>query len=811
MNLQRLLIVSEPGKDGVFDYTCSLVATLHREHPEVTVDLAYSSRRAGHGLSGLVARVEARGGKGLDLEVANAPEPWDAVAMARLVWLVWRRRPQVIHAQSSKAGGLCRTLKRIVPGFPPVIYTPHAYYGLDGRRDVWARLFNFIEHVLGQRDIAIADSPDERQFALETLRIPPRRIVSIYLGIDAERFRPPTAEERRAARAEFGFPEGAAVLVTVGRDSAQKNYPPLYRALSPLLAEPGTPLFFFHAGAGGAALAERWLSPEARRRFGSIDFVAAFERLLWAADGFILASRYEGLSLAVLSALCCGPKMFLSRVPGNRCLGRLGFGEIAWLDPEEGASSLERFGAAFERRIVAAVREWLRDPGTASPAQAARARADFDTRVQMRKVFRLYGHVAETRGLRKKREPLRRLLIVSEPGKDGVFDYVFELVAFLHRERPGITIDLAYSSRRKGKGLPGLVERIRERGGVAIDLRVGNAPTPWDLVAGWRIAALAQQRGTQLVHAQSSKAGGLCRVLRALVPGFPPVIYTPNGYYGVDGRRTFPAWFFGQIERVLGRVGISVAVSPDERDFAIRILNVPTRRVVSIVQGIDTERYHLPTPEERRAGRIQFGLPEEGMPVLVTVGRDSPQKNYPALYRALDPVLSDPGTSLFFFHAGAGGAALAERWLSPKARERHGAVEFTASVDHLLQAADGFILTSRYEGLSLSVLSALCSGPKVFLSRAPGNACLERLGFGEISWIEPEGKYGEVADPFGPLFERRIAEAVRAWARDPAGPSPTQALRARAVFRIDTQMRKLSRLYDHVVRHARAESREERP
>ncbi|SDU00693.1 Glycosyltransferase involved in cell wall bisynthesis [Verrucomicrobium sp. GAS474] len=795
MNLKRLLIVAEPGKDGVFDYVCSLVDSLHREHPEITVDLAYSSRRCGDSLSGLVARVEAHGGVTFNMKVGNFPEFGDLRASLGIVSLVRRRRTQLIHAQSSKAGGLCRVLRRLVPGFPPVVYTPHAYYGLDGRNDAKARFFNFIEWVLGRQDIAIADSPDEREFALRRLGLPPRRVAPIYLGVDTERFRPPTDEERRAARAEFGFSDGTPVLVTVGRESAQKNYPALYRGLDPILSNPRTNLLFFHAGAGGAALAARWLSPEARKKHRAVDFISAFERLLWAADGFILASRYEGLSLAVVSTLCCGPKMFLSRVPGNKCLARIGFGEVSWLEPEAGAA--DPFGVPFEERIGAAVREWLKHPVPASPAQAALARSSFDARIQMRKVFRLYRHFAATY---PKQPPLRRLLIVSEPGKDGVFDYITELIGFLHRRRPEITVDLAYSSNRSGKGLMGLVEQVRAHGGEAIDLHVGNMPKPRDLVACWQLAALVRRRKTQLVHAQSSKAGGLARLVRRIVPGFPPVIYSPHAYYGLDGRRTVLARIFGFIERVLGQRGISVAISPDERDFAIRTLGIPPRKVISIQQGIDTGRFRPPTAEERRAARAEFGFPE-GKTVLVTVGRESVQKNYPALYRGLDPVLADRAWNLLFFHAGAGGAALADQWLSPAARQNWKGVEFTSAVERLFWAADGFILASRYEGLSLSVLACLCSGPKIFLSAVPGNICLGKLGFSEIVWIEPAGTFATVDDPFGPLFEERIAAAIREWLRDPVPPVPDQSVRARVRFDIATQMGKLFHLYDYVTQH----------
>ena len=808
MNLKRLLIVAEPGKDGVFDYVCALIEALYREHPTIVVDLAYSSLRSGAGLVKLVAEVKGRGGEALDMRIGNMPGPSDVVVGLKLIALARRRRIQLIHAHSSKAGGLCRVLRRLVPGFPPVVYTPHAYFGLDGRQDFKALFFNRIERFLGQKEIAIADSPDERAFALDILRVPPRRIIPIYLGVDTKRFRPPTPEERAAARIEFGFPEGVPVLVTVGRESHQKNYPALYRGLNDVLSDPGVNLFMFHAGAGGEALAKKWLSPEARKKHRAVEFVSAIERVLWAADGFILASRYEGLSLAVVSALCCGPKILLSRVPGNKCLARLGFREIAWLDPAgkvgkrgkvDPGSELDPFGPVFEARIDAAVREWLGGPVplTASPGQALRAHAAFNSHVQMKKVFRLYRRFAEplpkAEALKLEPARLERLLVVAEPGKDGAFEHVKGLIDHLHASHPEIRVDYAYSSLRDCPDLHLLADRVRARGGEAIDLRIGNAPKPRDFVAAWRIASLARRRRPQLIHAHSSKAGALCRLLWRLVPGFPPVVYTPHAYYVLDGKHTPMARIFGAVERLLGKRGVAVITSPDERDFAVGKLGTPPARALTNLQCIDTDRFRPPVPGERAAARAEFGIPE-GARLLVTVGRASAQKNYAPLYRALDPLLAEPGTDLFFYHAGVGGAALAEEWLSPEARRRFGAVEFTPAVERLLRGADGFILMSLYETLSLAVVSAVCTGLKMFLSRVMGNKCLDGLGFHEITWVDLDQHEG-------PEVEGRITEAVRGWLRHPIPVSPGQAELARRSFNVTLQMEKVVGIYERLLRH----------
>jgi glycosyltransferase involved in cell wall biosynthesis len=380
-DLRHVLVVSEPGKDGVFDYVRQLVRHLHAHHPGVTVDLAYSSRRAGDSLPAFVESIGAHGGEAVDLQIGNAPAPGDFLAARLILDLVRRRRPQVVHANSSKAGGLVRLLA-LKPGFPPTIYTPHAYYGVAGKHTPAVLVYNAIEAVLGHVGIATPCSTDEMRFARGTLYLPPSRLRLVNNGIDVARFRPPTVAEKAAARVEFGLPAEGTVLCSVGRDNPQKNYRALYAALDRLLPEARPPLWFVHAGAGAGDLG-RTLSPAAQKRFLSFEYTGAIERLLRASDAFILTSRYEGLSFGMLQALATGLKMFLTRVPGNRCVDDYGFSGVGWIEP---AKNTERQAALIETVLG----PWMAAPAPGDPNQVTRARALFDGERQLEEMVQLY-------------------------------------------------------------------------------------------------------------------------------------------------------------------------------------------------------------------------------------------------------------------------------------------------------------------------------------------------------------------------------------------------------------------------------------
>lgn len=382
-SITRVLLVCEPGKDGAFEHAADLARHILSSKPGVIVDLAYSSRRATAALDRLVEKIRSHGGEAVDLHIANAPEIGDVAALRSILQLVRRNKTQIVHSHSSKAGVLCRALAVIWPQFPPVLYTPNAYYGMTpGRGGLASLFFNGIEQIAGHIGTTINVSTDELRFAREKLRLSPRKLVLIYNGVDTQRFQPATREEKAALRRELGLPEKSRLLISVGRDANQKNYTPLYRALDSVLSEPRHDLFFAHAGAGSTKLGQT-LSPASQTRFKSFEHLATVEKLFRAADAFLLTSRYEGLSLAVLQALSCGLKTFLTRVPGNRCFATMGFDEISWIDYNPDTNALAE-------TTLAVIHHWLPHVAVASPRQREHVVRLVDSSKQFDKIFKLY-------------------------------------------------------------------------------------------------------------------------------------------------------------------------------------------------------------------------------------------------------------------------------------------------------------------------------------------------------------------------------------------------------------------------------------
>jgi len=320
----------------------------------------------------------------LDLRVGNFPSPRDLTAFRRLSQFSHEINPDTIHAHSSKAG----VLARLVPSTrlrATVFYTPNAYFGMGGSGWLGRMVFDAVERVLRKNGMTINVSDDEATFARDNLGVSRERQLVIPNGIDFEHFMPATRESRLAWRARHGISPEAIVLGTIGRYTRQKDPLPLYRGVIRAMAT-HKHLNFAHLGDGvlmpqtEEVVAQAGLSG----RFTRIPYLQDVREFLVGLDGFILSSRYEGLSFAVLEALAADLPLILSDVPGNRDFLRLPLSHC-WSCP-----------AGDESGIRDAVTKWLANREAGNPSnhrQVAVERFDLDD--CCRKVVQAYRSAIE--------------------------------------------------------------------------------------------------------------------------------------------------------------------------------------------------------------------------------------------------------------------------------------------------------------------------------------------------------------------------------------------------------------------------------
>jgi glycosyltransferase involved in cell wall biosynthesis len=333
---KSVLHVVEPGCDGVFRYAETLVVNQLRAGMDVT--LAYSSVRGSDRLKILTKSVEQAGGNTLDLRVNSSPQVEDGPAFAKLLGLIRRQRPDVIHCHSSKAGILGRAAGSVLG--VPVVYTPNAYYGMGKKGGLRTVLFNTLERFFGGFGHTINVSEDEAAFARECLGVKPSRQRVIQNSVDTDVFKPASLEDRARWRLAKRLPANAIVIGTLGRLSYQKDPLTLYRAFE-IVARKNADVYLAHLGTGELAKeCKAWSEGTGLAgRIFRIDYSPEPAEFYRGLDCFILSSRYEGLSFAVLEALATDLPIVLTDVPGNRDFLGIGLSHI-WSAPAADPKSL---------------------------------------------------------------------------------------------------------------------------------------------------------------------------------------------------------------------------------------------------------------------------------------------------------------------------------------------------------------------------------------------------------------------------------------------------------------------------------------
>jgi len=202
----------------------------------------------------------------------------------------------------------------------PVVITVHDLFTLRHPERYTALLRTYtrvaIERAARRAAAIVTPSEASRRDVIELLGVPGERVTTVPLGVDLDRFRPPTPGEIAAVRARHGLP--GRFLLHVGGFSPIKNTERLAAAFARVCREPAL------AGVGLVFAGKRnWqyrATLAAVQRLGIADrvtFTGYFPEedlpaLYGAAEALLYPSLIEGFGLPVLEAFACGTPVLTS-------------------------------------------------------------------------------------------------------------------------------------------------------------------------------------------------------------------------------------------------------------------------------------------------------------------------------------------------------------------------------------------------------------------------------------------------------------------------------------------------------------------
>ncbi|MBI1308462.1 MAG: glycosyltransferase [Proteobacteria bacterium] len=273
---------------------------------------------------------------------------------------------------------------------------------------------------------------------------------------------------------------------------------------------------------------------------------------------------------------------------------------------------------------------------------------------------------------------------------------------------------------------------------VTLPLR---AKAPWALLANaWRLRRVMATYRVELVHARSRapawSAWAACRLCGV------PFVTTFHGTYGLAG-----GWLKRFYNSVMVRGEVVMANSHYTANHIIENYKVEKRRVVAIPRGVDVSLFDpaLFSKADARAVREEFHI-EEGVPLLVMVGRVTRWKGQDLLLRAMARLKTLRWHLLLVggVEKKSGYGAEVERLCEDLGlRERVTLAGSRTDIPRLLNAADLALSCSVLpEAFGRASVEAMAMGVPMVATALGGS--LETVLPGKTGWLVTADKNGDI-------------------------------------------------------------------
>lgn len=237
-----------------------------------------------------------------------------------------------------------------------------------------------------------------------------------------------------------------------------------------------------------------------------------------------------------------------------------------------------------------------------------------------------------------------------------------------------------------------------------------------------KLAKLIGELKPDIVHTRNW--GTIDGIVAAKIKGVSSIIHGEHGWnmddpLGRNFRRRM-------VRRILsGAVSQFVAVSEDIRRWMIDSIGIKDTKISKILNGVDTERFH---PGNKSEARKILGFSEEDI-LIGTVGRFDPIKDQQLLLQAFSDLQGD-GKEPRLILIGDGPERKVLESVKEKlpCKDRIVLLGERNEIERILSALDIFVLSSKNEGMSNTILEAMAGGLPIVATSVGGNLELVTQG-----------------------------------------------------------------------------------
>ncbi len=241
----------------------------------------------------------------------------DSFSIIKLVFLINKIKPDVIHAHSAKGGVIARIASVFFK--TKVLYTPHAFSYLSANNKFKRFLFLTLERILRTKNtIILATSNSEKNQAIQTVGFDKEKVFVLKNAINKNSIGEDKVLEK--------ILKSKTYICTVGRPSFQKNLEMLIRTFE-IVAQRNNKVHLFIVGAGEYnprkdKIINMINKKNLNARITILPWVSRKEVQTYIKNAklYVSSSRYEGMPYSVIESMALSVPSVLTNTDGNRDL-----------------------------------------------------------------------------------------------------------------------------------------------------------------------------------------------------------------------------------------------------------------------------------------------------------------------------------------------------------------------------------------------------------------------------------------------------------------------------------------------------------
>ncbi len=241
----------------------------------------------------------------------------DLIAFLKIYRVLRKEKFDIVHTHTSKAGLLGRLAAKLAR-VPIIIYTPHGHVFFGYFSSLKTKIFILLEKLASPlADKIVAKTNAEKEDYISYKITSERRLTIICSGIDLNRFKELSSDEKLKIKKELGIPENSLVVGTAGRLVPVKG-PEFLIEASKIIVSKYPDTYFLFAGDGPLRqnLEMKALQIGVKKNIIFLGWRDDVAKIISIFDIFVLPSLNEAMGRVLVEAMALRKPIVASRVGG---------------------------------------------------------------------------------------------------------------------------------------------------------------------------------------------------------------------------------------------------------------------------------------------------------------------------------------------------------------------------------------------------------------------------------------------------------------------------------------------------------------